>query len=366
MLNKLYIAAAGAGKTTLIVKDALKNKDKKILITTYTNANCDSIKKKIIKINGTIPKNIEVLTWFSFLLKHGLRPYQDIMFSQRINGIVPVNSKSSKYIKKNDPKYFINKENLIYTDKISNAIIFMEEKNPGYIFTRISRIYNLIYIDEVQDLAGYDLDVLKYLIEVGINLIMVGDYRQATYSTHNTSKYKKYNNGKIASFFKNENPNLNVEIDDLTLNCSHRFNQKICDFASKIAKDNFIIKSQSKFRDNHEGIFFIPKEEVDLYLETYKPVQLRHDKRIKVNENYRVYNYGDSKGLQFERVLVYPTNPILNWIKNPESKLPDSSRAGFYVAVTRAKHSVAIVCERKFLNSNKIEPFLLPEDFSKI
>ena len=51
------------------------------------------------------------------------------MFSQRINGIVPLNVKSSKYIKRNDPKYFVNKENLIYTDKISDAIIFMEEKN---------------------------------------------------------------------------------------------------------------------------------------------------------------------------------------------------------------------------------------------
>ncbi|HGA0173253.1 TPA: UvrD-helicase domain-containing protein [Streptococcus agalactiae] len=108
--NKLYIAAAGSGKTTLIVKDALKNKDKKILITTYTNANCDSIKKKIIKINGAIPKNIEVLTWFSFLLKHGLRPYQDIMFSQRINGIVPVNGKSAIFKNRNDPNYFINKQ----------------------------------------------------------------------------------------------------------------------------------------------------------------------------------------------------------------------------------------------------------------
>ena len=38
--NKLIIAAAGSGKTTQLVEEALKIKAKKVLITTYTQAIC--------------------------------------------------------------------------------------------------------------------------------------------------------------------------------------------------------------------------------------------------------------------------------------------------------------------------------------
>ncbi|MGL5692661.1 MAG: UvrD-helicase domain-containing protein, partial [Peptostreptococcaceae bacterium] len=37
--NNIIISAAGSGKTSYIVNDALKNKNKKILITTFTNEN---------------------------------------------------------------------------------------------------------------------------------------------------------------------------------------------------------------------------------------------------------------------------------------------------------------------------------------
>ena len=50
--NKLIIAAAGSGKTTYLIDEAIRNREKKVLITTYTQANETEIKKKIIeKIN---------------------------------------------------------------------------------------------------------------------------------------------------------------------------------------------------------------------------------------------------------------------------------------------------------------------------
>ncbi|MFH0906204.1 MAG: UvrD-helicase domain-containing protein, partial [archaeon] len=74
--NKLIIAAAGSGKTTFLVNEALK-KEGNVLITTFTEANEAEIKNKIIKIRKCIPSNIIIQTWFSFLLQHGVRPYQD-------------------------------------------------------------------------------------------------------------------------------------------------------------------------------------------------------------------------------------------------------------------------------------------------
>ena len=49
MNNKLIIAAAGSGKTTVLVKKALQIKDEKVLITTYTQANEAEIKKRSLK-----------------------------------------------------------------------------------------------------------------------------------------------------------------------------------------------------------------------------------------------------------------------------------------------------------------------------
>jgi len=51
----------------------------------------------------------------------------------------------------------------------------------------------------------------------------------------------------------------------------------------------------------------------------------------------------DVATITFDRVLIYPTKPILAWIKDPNSKIEDRSRARLYVAITRAKYSVAFV-----------------------
>jgi ATP-dependent DNA helicase UvrD/PcrA len=77
--NKLIIAAAGSGKTTFLVNRALETTSETVLITTYTEANEAQIKKKIIEIKGYIPQNITIQTWFSFLLQHGVRPFQSIL-----------------------------------------------------------------------------------------------------------------------------------------------------------------------------------------------------------------------------------------------------------------------------------------------
>ena len=55
-MSSLIIAAAGAGKTTFLVKKALEISEN-VLITTYTDANEQSIRDKFYEINGCIPSN---------------------------------------------------------------------------------------------------------------------------------------------------------------------------------------------------------------------------------------------------------------------------------------------------------------------
>jgi superfamily I DNA/RNA helicase len=84
---------------------------------------------------------------------------------------------------------------------------------------------------------------------------------------------------------------------------------------------------------------------VDNYLEKYGPVQLRDRKDKKVNESYTFMNFGESKGLSFDRVLIYPTKPFLDWLNDNHSSLAETSRSKLYVAITRARYSIGIVVE---------------------
>lgn len=88
----------------------------------------------------------------------------------------------------------------MYSDKIAKFVCRCEKETKGKVFQRISRIYPKIYVDEIQDLAGYDLDIIKSLLQADCDVMMVGDPRQVTYHTHNEAKYKKYSDGKIEEF----------------------------------------------------------------------------------------------------------------------------------------------------------------------
>lgn len=73
--------------------------DAPVLITTFTIENENEIKAKFIKLCGYIPSHVTIQTWFSFLLQHGVRPYQGVcheqLFNSDIRGILLVNSQSA-------------------------------------------------------------------------------------------------------------------------------------------------------------------------------------------------------------------------------------------------------------------------------
>lgn len=356
--NKLIIAAAGSGKTTYLIDEAIKNREKKVLITTYTQANEAEIKKKIIEKINYIPENITVQTWFSFLLKHGVRPYQGIIFDKRINGLILVNSQSGLkgYTKFKQPIYFGEEREFenhyfsnsikIYSDKLSKFVFRCNEKTNGAVISRISKIYSRIFIDEVQDLAGYDLELLKLLFSSNAEVLLVGDPRQGTYSTNSSSKNKQYKKVNVVNYFF-QDKSINIETDETSLLINYRSNKPICDLSNKLFQNFSGTNSGNQIITEHDGVFFIREKDVEQYLKKYNPVQLRDSKKKIVDENYKVMNFGESKGLSFDRVLIYPTKPFTDWFMNNESELAETSRSKLYVAITRARFSVGIVVNYK-------------------
>lgn len=360
MKNRLLIASAGAGKTTYFVKKALICTEK-VLITTFTEENEKEIRRKFLELNnGIIPVNVTIQTWFSFLIEHGAKPYQGKLTNKKINGLLLVNEKSGLKYKRKFPVYYpeddvdnhyFTKDYRIYSDKLSKFAVKCNEKTNGYVIERISGVFQNIFIDEVQDMAGYDLEFIKLLLNTNSTIQMAGDPRQVTYHTHFSSKNKKYVDGKIQDFILTECKEIDCLIDTVTLKGSWRNNQNICDFANSLFPEYPSCNSLQNATTPHDGIFLIREKDVEKYLKEYMPTQLRYSRIKKVNPSYKVKNYGEAKGATHDRVLIYPTQKILDWIFKGKEFDNFELRCKFYVAVTRAKYSVGIVCKNNSISN---------------
>jgi DNA helicase II / ATP-dependent DNA helicase PcrA len=369
--NKLIIAAAGSGKTTYLVRRALDISSERVLITTYTEANKREIMEAVIRLRGYIPANITIQTWFTFLLQHGVRPFQsalDESIHETVIGFYLSSNKSGQKLRadgkplvwKGKPifwgeadfrKFYFTNSFRIYSDKISKFVFRCNSVTKGDVINRIARIFDYVFIDEVQDLAGYDLELLKLMFQSDSEVLLVGDPRQVTYLTHHSGKHKKYANGNIKGFVEDQlGRSTTCVVDETTLASSHRNNQAICDFSNKLYPD--FLASQSCMCSGccskgniHEGIFWIAKDEVEEYLNLFRPTQLRWNLNTACGHGCPVMNFGEAKGLSFDRVVIYPTLEMKKWLQDHNHPLKDETRAKLYVAITRARHSVTFVLE---------------------
>lgn len=363
--NKLIIAAAGSGKTTFLINQALKEKEENIVIITYTEENESEIRRKFIEANGCIPANVTIQTWFSFLLQHWVRPYQWCIFNKVVKWLILVNGQSAvKYIGKFGPvcykeeddfeKHYFTDDTKIFSDKISKFVFKCNEVSQGAVIDRLTRLYPFIFIDEVQDLAGYDLSLLSLLFECNSNILLVWDPRQTTYTTHDERKFAKYKGGFIKEFIIEECKKNICIIDESVLNKSYRNNEIICRVSSRLYPNMTLVETSNTNVTSHDGVFLIKPTDVMGYIQKYDPMILRWNKTISVAENCKVMNFGASKGLWFDRVLIYPTAPFIQYLKDGKLKKIGKKTgktenvfdiAKFYVALTRARFSVGIVCD---------------------
>jgi superfamily I DNA/RNA helicase len=208
-LDKVIMAAAGSGKTYKICEHAKKNqKDnkKKILLVTYTNKGVEAIKIEYRKQNqGIIDKNIVIQSWYQFILAELIKPYQSYIVDgvnyiegldfSNMYGIVNYKSIGTK-------ERYLSGRN-IKANFASEMSIQANTKSNGKVINRLEQIYSHIYIDEVQDMTGYDLEIFDMFFESSINITLVGDYKQATYCTHNSTKHKKVTGTCIIDSFRN-------------------------------------------------------------------------------------------------------------------------------------------------------------------
>lgn len=340
--NHFIHSSAGTGKTTKISKLALRLKSKKILITTYTIENTQEIIRKIEKLNGFVPQNIEVITWYNFLLKECVRPYQNKFgIKERINNVIFVNNKSVPFVKESSLQHYI-KEDAVYSDKLSKFAYNCNTRNNNCIVNRLEKCYDFIFIDEAQDLSGYDFSWVDCLLSSSCFVTLVGDARQNTFNTTPSSKDKVFSKN-ILEYFK-----LKVEKGYGKLyhmNRSWRCNDAICKFSDKLFPDFPATLSNNFKKTHHDGIFLVNTSDLDAYCKQFNPKILLWSKTSKDKiGNKEAINIGISKGCTYDRVLIVPTQPMLKFL---QSNTPLSSPYKFYIAVTRARYSVSFLIDKK-------------------
>ncbi len=341
MPNEIIIAAAGGGKTTRIVHRAAADPRRAALVT-YTTNNVQELRSRFYEIGAAVPANVEIWSWYRFLLHELVRPYQLSLVKRRIDGLFYVEGQSALYAKKSDiGRYFLSGGGrLIYSDKISEFVLLLNEASGGAVVARLAQRFSAIYVDEIQDMAGWDLDLLELLLGSGIDVVLVGDHRQATFRTNNSPKNKAFAGIKVIDKFRAwEKAKLGHLIFERE---THRCHQLIADLADAFFPGEPTTLSKNDKVTGHDGVFVIGRTFVDRYVARFRPQVLRLDRKTDC-EDRPALNFGDSKGMTFDRVLIFPHKSGQSWLKSGDYKHVAGSVAKLYVGVTRARHSVAFV-----------------------
>jgi DNA helicase II / ATP-dependent DNA helicase PcrA len=337
--SEVIVAAAGGGKTTRIVERALAAPAERCALVTYTQNNVAEITRRVYRLGGAIPPHVEVWSWYSFLLRELARPYQGAMTERRINGIQWIEGRSDRYARRDEiDRFYFGPDRRIYSDKLSRFICECNAASKGDVIRRLEQRFDRIYIDEVQDIAGHDIDLVELILRSKIKLILVGDHRQSTFRTNNAARHGSFSGPGIIKKFR--------EWEKSKLCClsyereTHRCHQAIADLADTLFPSEPSTVSLNAATTGHDGVFCIATRDIPAYVETFKPQVLRLTVKTDCN-GQPAMNFGESKGMTFDRVLSFPHQLATKWLATGDGKHIAGTASKLYVGITRARHSVA-------------------------
>ncbi len=336
MDKKVIFSVAGSGKTRTII-DSL-DETKLTLIITYTNANYENIRLRVIKKFGYWPKNITLTTYFSFLYSFCSLPF--LQSALGLSGVT-FSQKADFYIKKDNKRHYLNKFNKAYSNRL--AKLLLETSLVVKVCKRLSKYYECLCIDEIQDFAANDFNFLKELFKSEMSILCVGDFYQHTFDTGNDGPvnknlYKDYQ--KYQSHFLKSG----LLVDTTSLNKSWRCPQEVCDFVT----DKLGITINSK-RDSTGSVeTVLDKNKLKILFEDDRIVKLFWEKSYQYSCHSN--NWGKSKGLDhYQDVCIVLTNVASKaLVNNKMSELSETTKSKLYVACTRASRNLYLVPDDLF------------------
>ena len=344
--NSLTLAVAGSRKTQGIVEACeAAPSGTKILVLTYTSANQLELKTRLQQLVGD-RADIEVVGWFSFLINEIVRPYVPYLFRGASVEGFDFNGDPRTYATTESYGRYFNSNGSVLRAHLPQLAHQVEVASNYRGMNRISSLYDRIYIDEVQDLCGYDLEILKLLMELDTELIMVGDVRQAILATNpRERKNKPYMYMEIWKWFKQQERLGKIVISQS--NQTFRCRPEIARLADSMFSDEWGFEETESLNSattSHDGIFLVKTQDIQAYVDEFNPLFLRYSANSARSLQYDFMNIGLSKGLTRQRVLIMPTLDYTKFLKTGK-ELTSSQASYLYVAVTRAEQSVAFVMD---------------------
>jgi superfamily I DNA/RNA helicase len=372
--NELWIAGAGSGKTHKIVTDAIEviKGGGRVLVVTYTTNNQAELRARFLELYGSSSENFVVKGLFSFYLEDMVRPYQSEVFSGRITGIsfteynphlisgttFTISGRAEKSADGmiNPLHYLTPCKTMAYSGLLAKLAALVAKLSKDAPAKRLKEIYQRVFFDEVQDLVGWDYDVIRSLNKVMVDSICcVGDFRQTIYTTTFGHKAPQTPQQKVDYFVGK------MKFERRSMPNNRRCIQEICDLSDTIHSglyDKTIssVEEIPKEMAHHCGVFLVKQSQLTDYLKIFQPQVLRWSSttgRKYLPSCIICYTFGSCKGLGFNRVLVIPPDKHLKFIggdiKVFETDKTDESQNKLYVAITRARYSLAFLVEDKLV-----------------
>ncbi|MEQ9547447.1 MAG: AAA family ATPase [Marinobacter sp.] len=344
MDKRVVFAVAGSGKTSRII-DCVEE-DSRCLIVTYTDNNTRNIKNRIFKKFGKIPKGVRIYSYFTFLYSFCFRPLCGYELNTKgINFNYPL-PKHSQRSRKDTKKHYIDKNDRLFASRIAKLLV--EFDVVPELIERIEKFFDLVCIDEVQDFAGNDFNLLCALANANINMQLVGDFYQHTFDTSRDGNTQKNLHISFDKYCE-KLAKAGFSIDFESLSHSYRCSPSVCSFV----KNELGIEIESHRIDEVDVRLVDEMQEVDdIYLNA-SIVKLFYQK----GNSYIGYteNWGNTKGVDnFQDVCVVLNKTTFNAFNSGELyQLAATTKNKLYVACTRAKGNLYFINE-VLLNKYKI------------
>lgn len=344
-MNRVVLAVAGGRKTQAIVDHCKESQhERRILVLGYTTVSQNELATRLLAA-GVRGRRVEVTGWFAFLMQHLVRPYLPLLFERRKLTGLNFDGDPGRYA--TGAGRFLDEGGRAYRLHLAKLAHEVSTASQGKAVDRLEHIYDEIYIDEVQDLGGWDLEIVEILLRSKLKIVMVGDVRQALLSTNaRDPKNSKYRREKILAWFQLMEKKKLLEIVQEPR--TYRSNQIIATFSDSIFDPTLgypATVSETTGTHAHQGLFTVRRTNAIEYAEHVKALCLRHSKNVGKSIDLPFVTFGMAKGRTVDHVLIYPTAKALKFLAGGE-RLDGLASCSLYVGVTRARHSVSFITDQ--------------------